>query len=172
MKYMLCVDGSEPSFKALEFLARMAKKGEDHILVMSLWTLPSEFISVRGTTTAAPSTPTTPSTIKEGEEEGSLTAISNDLTKQEIMHRKNYVQNLLFESKIRLEALGLSAKQLELKEEVTEDVRVGILEAAARENVDSIVVGSRGLNAIKRMLLGSVSNYLVNNADRPVLVVR
>jgi nucleotide-binding universal stress UspA family protein len=43
----------------------------------------------------------------------------------------------------------------------------------ARElGADAIVVGSRGLGAIRRALLGSVSTYVVNNAPCAVMVVR
>ncbi len=37
---------------------------------------------------------------------------------------------------------------------------------------DLLVVGSRGLSTARRLLLGSVSSALVNNAPCPVLVVR
>lgn len=46
------------------------------------------------------------------------------------------------------------------------DEAVGKLDAA-----DVIAVGSRGRSAVSSALLGSVSNALVHNADRPVLVV-
>ncbi len=44
---------------------------------------------------------------------------------------------------------------------------------AEAEAVDArvIVMGSRGLGAVKAFLLGSVSNALLHHADRPVLVV-
>ena len=47
-----------------------------------------------------------------------------------------------------------------------------VLELARSRNVDLIVVGSRGLGAVKGSLLGSVSSAIVHHADRPVLVAR
>lgn len=47
-----------------------------------------------------------------------------------------------------------------------------ILDLARSRDVDLIVVGSRGLGAVKGALLGSVSSAVVNRADRPVLVAR
>jgi nucleotide-binding universal stress UspA family protein len=47
-----------------------------------------------------------------------------------------------------------------------------LCERAEALSADVVVVGSRGLGAIRRVLLGSVSTYVVNNAPCPVLVVR
>jgi nucleotide-binding universal stress UspA family protein len=47
-----------------------------------------------------------------------------------------------------------------------------VLELAHSRNVDLIVVGSRGLGAVKGTLLGSVSSAIVHQADCPVLVAR
>jgi nucleotide-binding universal stress UspA family protein len=47
-----------------------------------------------------------------------------------------------------------------------------IVEAAASEQVDMIVVGSHGRGAMGRLLIGSVSDYVVRHAPCPVLVVR
>ncbi len=44
-------------------------------------------------------------------------------------------------------------------------------EAAERDNVDLIVVGRRGLGSLTELLAGSVSQYLVHRASRPVLVI-
>lgn len=43
--------------------------------------------------------------------------------------------------------------------------------AANSENSDLIVVGSRGLGAVKRAFVGSVSDRVAHIANRPVLVV-
>ena len=47
-----------------------------------------------------------------------------------------------------------------------------ILNAARAEDVDLIVVGTRGRGPVGRLLLGSVSDHVVRHADCPVLVVR
>jgi nucleotide-binding universal stress UspA family protein len=47
-----------------------------------------------------------------------------------------------------------------------------IVEYAEKNKIDMIVVGSRGLSGIKKMLLGSVANGVVTYAHCPVLVAK
>jgi nucleotide-binding universal stress UspA family protein len=47
-----------------------------------------------------------------------------------------------------------------------------ILDVAERENVDLIVLGSRGLRGVKELLLGSVSSGVLHHSSCPVLIVR
>jgi nucleotide-binding universal stress UspA family protein len=47
-----------------------------------------------------------------------------------------------------------------------------ILQTAAEEECDLIVLGSRGLTGFKRLMLGSISNAVAAKAQRPVLVVK
>jgi nucleotide-binding universal stress UspA family protein len=47
-----------------------------------------------------------------------------------------------------------------------------IIDEAERQDVDFIFMGSRGLNAVQRFLLGSVSSKVVHRAPCDVLVVR
>ena len=47
-----------------------------------------------------------------------------------------------------------------------------VLSHLEQHPTDLLVVGSRGLSTARRLLLGSVSSALVNNAPCPVLVVR
>lgn len=52
------------------------------------------------------------------------------------------------------------------------DPAESIIDAAASESVDLIVIGNRGLAGVGRALIGSVSDDVVRNATCPVLVVR
>ena len=47
-----------------------------------------------------------------------------------------------------------------------------ILELAEEEKADLIIMGSRGLGVVKGVLLGSVSQYVVEQSECPVLVVK
>ena len=49
---------------------------------------------------------------------------------------------------------------------------VVILDVAESLKADLIVMGSRGLGVVKGVLLGSVSQYIVEQSDCPVLVVK
>ena len=43
---------------------------------------------------------------------------------------------------------------------------------AQRDNLDLIVIGSRGLGAAKEIFLGSTSNYVLHKSKKPVLIVK
>ena len=43
---------------------------------------------------------------------------------------------------------------------------------AAANDIELIIMGSRGLGIVKGVLLGSVSQYIVEQAKCPVLVVK
>ena len=89
-------------------------------------------------------------------------------TEAVIEHSRNYHRRLLAELKT-----GVAAKGIKTRFEVA----VGhpaeqIIYDADRHDVDLIVVGHRGRSKFTRLLLGSVSNHVVQHARRPVLVVR
>jgi nucleotide-binding universal stress UspA family protein len=52
------------------------------------------------------------------------------------------------------------------------DVREGIIDTAADWHADLIMVGSHGLNGLQRLLLGSVSEFVVRHATCSVEIVR
>jgi nucleotide-binding universal stress UspA family protein len=65
---------------------------------------------------------------------------------------------------------------IQFKSEIIEDPisKVGsvIVDYTERENVDLIVIGTRGRTGFKKMLLGSIASDVVTYAHCPVLVVK
>jgi nucleotide-binding universal stress UspA family protein len=53
-----------------------------------------------------------------------------------------------------------------------EEIAAVIYRIAAEENADLVVMGTRGLSGVKRLLLGSVAESFLRTADRPVMLVR
>ncbi len=68
-----------------------------------------------------------------------------------------------------------NTKFKELKTEITEgakSVATTILEYAESNDVNLIIIGSRGRTGFKKLLLGSVSSSIIKNAHCTVLVIR
>ena len=66
----------------------------------------------------------------------------------------------------------LMQTHVEVIEAKANDVAEEVLQTADRENIDTIVVGSRGISEAKMFLLGSVSYKVSHYARRPVIIVR
>jgi len=92
--------------------------------------------------------------------------ILNDLEEQSYA----YVKEMLQEPAEKVKAAGLTVHTAILKERPGE----GIIKYAEKEGVDLIVIGSANRPAVERFFLGlgSVSNYVLQRAKIPVLVIK
>ncbi len=71
----------------------------------------------------------------------------------------------------RARAAGLDAVPLAARGIPEEGTARAILDIAADQDANLIVLGARGLSGLRSLILGSVSHGVVNHAHRPVLVV-
>jgi nucleotide-binding universal stress UspA family protein len=73
--------------------------------------------------------------------------------------------------KVRLKA---NEKDIQIKTEIISSINMagGIVDYAESNNIDLIVIGTRGKSGFKKLLLGSVASSVVAYAHCPVMVVK
>lgn len=74
---------------------------------------------------------------------------------------ETFYEQACIEKKLRYKVRGESNK----------NVGEGICRVAEEEKVNLIVMGTRGLGAVKRALIGSVSEFVTRNTSVPCLIV-
>ena len=141
-RILVAVDGSDAAHKAIEFLARCPFKGLVQVTVVTVW--PSGRSETWGIPLGIPGRAELQQVVEEKGQE-LLRKITGECT------RETY--------RITTELLH-------------GDPAFAILDAAVRSQAQIIVIGSRGMKAIKRFLLGSVSEKVLVHASCSVLIVR
>lgn len=77
-------------------------------------------------------------------------------------------ESALVASVARARQLGISAQFIIWEG----DPGASVIDAAEAEGADLVIVGSHGRGPVGRLLLGSVSSYVVDHARMPVVVIR
>jgi nucleotide-binding universal stress UspA family protein len=142
-KILVALDGSEASMDAASYAISMAKKDDAQLIGLTVSHLPLYSYGL-----AVP-----PDNLKQAKE-------------KEMVESKKWFDRFVQsaeEHHVRLRT-ELIDSQL--------SVEASIVEYAESENIDLIVLGTRGRSGFKKLLLGSVASGVVNYATCPVLVVK
>ena len=151
-KILITVDGSEQSMDAADYAIAMAKKedNDNKTQMIALHVLFSQTGYAYSTNMFGLATPS------------SINAILED-AKLEAQQWFDKIKEKISENDI----------QLKTEVVVSPTSVVGaIVDYAEHENVDLIVIGSRGRSGFKKLLLGSTASGVVTYATCPVLVVK
>ena len=95
-----------------------------------------------------------------------FSSLNNELIDQE----KADAQSLLDSCKCKAQQAGVKKIEVVLTYGIAKEVIAK--ELPQKYAVDLIMVGQSGLNAVERMMIGSVSNYIIRHASCDVLIVR
>ena len=142
-RILVAIDGSEISMSTVDCAIQMAKKHNSQVIAL-------HDINIRIATAylLAPS-----DTLRQ----------LNDKDRQEFMEWFEPIQTKAKENNVKLKT--------EIVESIMSEVGA-IVTYAERENVDLIVIGSRGRTGFKKMLLGSTASGVVTYATCPVMIVK
>ena len=137
-KIVVAIDGSDSSFKALNYATKLAALTKSKVVVMNVTLLPSG------------------ATLK------TLESLRKDLSSRtsEILAKAN--------SAARSNNVDVETRSVETSTSVV----TAIVDFAAQEKADLLVLGTKGTSGMGRLMLGSVAAGTVSSANCPVLAVR
>ncbi len=152
-RILLALDGSESSGRASKVALELAEKFRAELIALHA--------------ISPPSSPY-PSSF------ASASPVMPPIPQSEIdayyAYARRVALGIVGETVAEAKSRGITVKA-ELRESVSSVVET-IINHATKENVDLIVIGTRGLGGFKKLLLGSVSSGVVTHASCPVLIVR
>jgi nucleotide-binding universal stress UspA family protein len=148
-KILVPIDGSEPSFHAAHIASNIANKFNSEIIVLYVVVSPSksEYANLTGLVT--------PKQIDMIIENAKKQARDWFNRIEDVIKEKN--PNIKVSTKVILTGVAVYGE---------------IIQYAGQENIDLIVIGTRGRSGVKKRLLGSTASGVVTYADCPVLVTK
>jgi nucleotide-binding universal stress UspA family protein len=159
-KILVAIDGSEISMKAAVYAVDIANRkanGVGNVQLIGLTVIDLTKISSSFYATASGYYGAKELEEKRKEAQQWLDKVEK-LAVEENSNNNNDVNNIQFKS--------------EIIEDPISKVGSAIVDYAERENIDLIVIGTRGRTGFKKMLLGSVASDVVTYSHCPVLVVK
>jgi nucleotide-binding universal stress UspA family protein len=147
-KVLVGLDGSESSLKAYQYACFLAKQCDAALLIVNIF---DTFERVERIS----------SKIKQE---------LGEIAKQIEMEGGTAVSMQLLDTyKSQAKDSGINDVKILRREG---NAAAQILLIADEENVDTIIIGSKGVNTVKEFLLGGVSHKVIHHARCPVTVVR
>lgn len=146
-KILVPIDGSDYSFKAAEYAIDISRRYQSEITLISI----------------------VASKVRYGDSSGIFGAIPPSYLKKYENEARKWFNRVL--EKVKKD--GLEIKKIKT-DVITTPLSIvsTILQYAEKDDVDLIVIGTRGITGFKRMLVGSVASGVVTYAHCPVLVIR
>lgn len=152
-------DGSENAERAVRFSAQVADRRQQAEVTVV-------YVHLR----VPPVLPAVaPGVLEPAQPFQTLHAVSQEMDAEERAQAQQIVTRAVQEIRqlISSEEVKVSGRVV-----VAERVDEGILHAARETQADIIVIGTRGLSALRGAIMGSVSHSLIEKAECPVLVVK
>jgi len=150
-RILVALDGSEQSYKALDHAAAIAEKFGSELTLLTV--VPRVMI---------------PIIPNAGFSAVTMTSAKNMIQEQEKM--EVFYKNVLTEAETRVRSehpdLNVRTMLREGRPSAT------IVEQAEKDDVDLIVMGSRGIRGITGWILGSTSRGVVDSCKKPVLIIK
>jgi nucleotide-binding universal stress UspA family protein len=148
-KILVPIDGSEPSFHAARVAVNIANKFNSELIIIYVVVSPSksEYANLIGLVTPK-----------------QIDMIIENAKKES----RNWFKKI--EDKVKEENSNI---KISMKVLLTGIAIYGeVIQFAQQENIDLIVIGTRGRSGIKKLLLGSTASGVVTYANCPVLVTK
>jgi nucleotide-binding universal stress UspA family protein len=142
-KIMVAIDGSEHSLKAAQHALDIAKSFSAPLYAVTVTYVPESY----------------------------------HLKQEDVLNQSREMRDSMEDAKTWLEKFNQESKEdnVQLKTELINSHRPVdyiILEYAEKNNIDLIVIGTRGRSGFKKLLLGSIASSVVTYAHCPVMVVK
>ena len=149
-KILVAIDGSDQSKKALQYALVLSEKFSSELIILTVYhkrLLP-----------------------KISSEDVEAEEINLELQEKYWESIKGYYTNILKSAEQIAKRAWPSVKYIALLAEGR--VSTEIISAAQRNEVDLIVLGSRGMGGVTGWILGSTSKSVVDHSTRPVFIVK
>jgi len=148
-KILVCVDGSEKSLEAADYSISIAQNSRAQLVILNVIETEPWLYGEKAYEWGSP-----------------------EKVDEAYANKKVEIQKILDQIKKNAEAVGIQSISEILLAPRTQGAVKAILEYVEQQQIDVLVVGTRGNTGIKKMLLGSVANGLLTLANCPVMVIK